>query len=561
LDELAPEFTISPEDLVLNCGDEIPNLVIETADACGNAYLEYNDVMVNLDCGYQIQRTWYAFDDCGNLASHVQYITFEDNSDPTFVNLPEDLTFGCDEILPTPSMYFGLDDCDELIVANMINEEIISGSCNNNYQILRTYQLQDECGHTASHTQIINIQDITVPEFFNFQEQIELPCAQSNGVFATAFDACSSLSVNYTDDLIGNGCSGLIERTYTATDACGNSATAVQLISLVDETDPYFNVFPTDITADCSSIPSAETAVVTFGDNCSNPSIVMSETIEEGSCANEYLLLRNYTLTDACGNTTTETWTITVQDMLAPDIFGVPAESHIECGDAMPSINPVAFDVCDEAPTLAMSAVTVPSPVGCGSLFIRTWVATDACGNEATTSHTTFINDTQDPILSALPADMFVPCSEPLPAAPIITALDLCDGEVDVTYEESSLIGNCPNVVREWCAQDCAGNQVCHTQTIYRSTSPILADGAQLVAINNGRHTVQLTMKASKAGRWNLDVFDLAGRKVTHLLAQDMSAGQQYQFDLDCQGFTDTIYMMRWSNGDEQVITKVLMMK
>jgi large repetitive protein len=561
LDELAPEFTVSPENLMLNCGDEIPNLVIETSDACGNAYLEYNDVIANLECGYQIQRTWYAFDDCGNLASHIQYITFEDNSDPIFVNVPEDLTFGCDEILPAPSMYFGLDDCDELIVANMINEEIVSGSCNNNYQILRTYQLQDECGHTSSHTQTINIQDITDPEFFNFQAQIELPCAQSNGVFATAFDACSSLSVNYMDDLIGTGCSGLIERTYTATDACGNSATAVQLISLVDETDPYFNVFPTDVTADCSSIPSAETAVVTFGDNCSNPSIVMSESIEEGSCANEYLLLRNYTLTDACGNTTTESWTITVQDMLAPDIFGVPAESYIECGDAMPSINPVAFDVCDEAPTLAMSAVTVPSPVGCGSLFIRTWVATDACGNEATTSHTTFINDTQDPILSALPADMFVPCSSPLPAAPIITALDLCDGEVDVTYEESSLIGNCPNVVREWCAQDCAGNQVCHTQTIYRSTSPILADGAQLVAINNSRHNVQLTMKASTAGRWNLDVFDLAGRKVTHLLAQDMSAGQQYQFDLDCQGFTDTIYMMRWSNGDEQVTTKVVMMK
>ena len=68
-------------------------------------------------------------------------------------------------------------------------------------------------------------------------------------------------------------------------------------------------------------------------------------------------------------------------------------------------------------------------------------------------------------------------------------------------------------------------------------------------------------MLASSAGRWNLDVYDVAGRKVTNLLTQNMDEGQTHTFVLDCNGFTDTIYLFRWFNGTEQVTQKVVMMK
>ncbi|MEN9638355.1 MAG: Secretion system C-terminal sorting domain, partial [Bacteroidota bacterium] len=111
----------------------------------------------------------------------------------------------------------------------------------------------------------------------------------------------------------------------------------------------------------------------------------------------------------------------------------------------------------------------------------------------------------------------------------------------------------------QWCATDCAGNMTCHVQTIVRQTAP--ATGPQLQVINSDRHHLNVQLLASAEGRWNLEVYDAAGRKITDLFTQEMSQGQTHSFVLDCNGFKDTIYLFRWSNGSEQVIQKVVMMK
>ena len=560
-DETAPTFVEVPTDVVLNCGDDIPVQPIIALDACSNAYIESSDNVIDLGCGYQIERTWYAFDDCGNISEHVQIITFEDNNAPQFVAPPADLELSCTDIIPSPSLVLGLDDCQGVVAAELVNEQIVAGICNSNYTILRTYELSDPCGNTNQHVQTITITDNAAPEFFNFDAAIEVVCTQSNGVFATAFDECSSIAVSYSDELIGTGCSGQILRTYEATDACGNTASAVQVIALIDAVAPTFSLFPDDVTADCSSIPAPESAALEYSDNCSNPSIVMAETNAPGGCTNEYLIFRTYTLTDACGNTTAQTWTITVQDNNAPEIFGVPADATIECGQAIPSINPIALDGCDDNPTLSVTAVTVPAESGCGSVFIRSWIAEDACGNNVTVSHRTDIIDTTAPVLSSTPADLFVPCNADVPAAAIITALDGCDGNVDVLFTESGGVNPCDPIIRQWCATDCAGNTTCHTQTIVRSTAPGAANGPLLQVINSNRHQLNVQLLASADGRWNLDVYDASGRKISNLLAQHMREGQTHSFVLDCNGFTDTVYLFRWSNGVDQVTQKVVMMK
>jgi hypothetical protein len=115
--------------------------------------------------------------------------------------------------------------------------------------------------------------------------------------------------------------------------------------------------------------------------------------------------------------------------------------------------------------------------------------------------------------------------------------------------------------VREWCATDCAGNQTCHQQTIFRTTTPNGPLAPELSVVNSDRHHLTVNVMAASEGRWNLDVYDIAGRKVSNLIAQDMSLGQKTTFVLDCQGFTDTIYLMRWSDGQQQITQKVVMMK
>src|SRR5438876_11039899 len=56
---------------------------------------------------------------------------------------------------------------------------------------------------------------------------------------ATATDTCSSFSISYSD-VTNSGCGGsyTILRTWTATDACTNSASCVQTITVQDTNPP-----------------------------------------------------------------------------------------------------------------------------------------------------------------------------------------------------------------------------------------------------------------------------------------------------------------------------------
>ena len=49
-----------------------------------------------------------------------------------------------------------------------------------------------------------------------------------------------------------------------------------------------------------------------------------------------YTITRAFTATDECGNSTTLTQTITVQDTTAPEFTSVPADYTVECSDEMP---------------------------------------------------------------------------------------------------------------------------------------------------------------------------------------------------------------------------------
>ena len=49
-----------------------------------------------------------------------------------------------------------------------------------------------------------------------------------------------------------------------------------------------------------------------------------------------YTITRAFTATDECGNQTSATQTITVQDTTAPEFTSVPADYTVECSDEMP---------------------------------------------------------------------------------------------------------------------------------------------------------------------------------------------------------------------------------
>mgnify|MGYP001218840194 CR=1 FL=1 len=89
-----------------------------------------------------------------------------------------------------------------------------------------------------------------------------------------------------------------ITRQWTATDACGNTRTATQRITVQDTQAPLFTSVPANVTVQCNNIPGAGTATAT--DNCDTDVSVAynGETRTNGSCPDSYTLTRRWTATD-----------------------------------------------------------------------------------------------------------------------------------------------------------------------------------------------------------------------------------------------------------------------
>lgn len=96
------------------------------------------------------------------------------------------------------------------------------------------WQVTDRCGQVAVATQTITSVDTQapllgpVPAPFAWYCDDVLPAAAT----VTAFDACTTATVLFAE-AVSTGCPGLVTRTWTATDLCGNTAVATQLVTLV----------------------------------------------------------------------------------------------------------------------------------------------------------------------------------------------------------------------------------------------------------------------------------------------------------------------------------------
>ncbi|MFP4846347.1 gliding motility-associated C-terminal domain-containing protein, partial [Winogradskyella sp. PE311] len=262
-----------------------------------------------------------------------------------------------------------------------------------------------------------------------------------------------------------------IVRTFTATDDCGNTSSASQTITVEDTTPPTFTV-PTDITIECDIDSNDLTItgdVTDEDDTCSSGlEATFTDSIANGSCDNESIITRTWSLTDECNNTTTIIQTINLIDTTAPIFDGdLPSDVTLEC-DAVPTADTLtATDNCGDANVTVVEETTAGA---CDNeyILVRTWTASDACGNETTHTQTITVEDTTAPTFNeTLPADQDAEC-DAVPAAETLTATDNC-GIVDVIFEEVITNGACIGdyiIERTWSTVDSCGNDTVHTQII-----------------------------------------------------------------------------------------------
>lgn len=481
-----PGFTFVPANITVSC-ESIPAVgTPQASDNCDTqvAIVYLGEQRTNGACpdSYILRRQWTATDNCGNSRSTEQVISVQDNVKPVFTAVPADATVSCDAI-PTVGNALASDNCSANVTVTFVDEVRTNGACPDSYSLRRRWMASDACGNTALATQILIVKDDTAPVFTSVPANVTVTCSVIPPVGApSASDNCdASVSVAYDGQIrIDGPCADnyTLRRRWTATDNCGNTRTAEQLIIVEDKTSPVFTTVPNNLTVSCDAIPGVGSPIAS--DNC-DASVSINydgETRVNGACSDSYTLKRRWTATDNCGNTSTAEQLLSVQDLVSPVFTFIPPDATVNC-EAIPSLgSPSASDNCDANVTITFAGVTQSSgSCASGGTVKRTWIATDNCGNTAMAEQMLTVQDTTKPEFILVPAAITVSCDAiPNPEMPV--ASDNCTSSVDITFDgESRMDGACSDsytLIRKWTATDLCGNtDVAEQQiTVQDQTAP-----------------------------------------------------------------------------------------
>jgi predicted enzyme related to lactoylglutathione lyase len=141
--------------------------------------------------------------------------------------------------------------------------------------------------------------------------------------------ADGDLVVTSSDDVSGT-CPTTVTRTYTITDECGATLEVVHEIEYDDTTAPVFTGLPSDVTVECASDVPAMTSLNWTDDCDGSGSVSGSDSSVSGNGVYE-TITRTWSYTDGCGNASSVSQIITVNDGDSPVLDGVTSSIDGEC--------------------------------------------------------------------------------------------------------------------------------------------------------------------------------------------------------------------------------------
>lgn len=196
-------------------------------------------------------------------------------------------------------------------------------------------------------------------------------------------------------------------------------------------------------------------------------------------------------MTDAAGNTTTVAHTIVVDDATPPVLTAAGKDIPMTC--ELVFTPPTVTDNCDPSPVITYTDKVT------GNTTVRTWVATDACGNVSSEVTQSITLDKEPPVLSLSDVPDNVACSvlDPfLSSFPVLIITDNFD--LDFTADQIVVtdVSYPVNVaktiwwfVRTWTVTDDCGNVATISKTIIRSCEdipPVYVSGGTAWAYSEG---------------------------------------------------------------------------
>ncbi len=382
------------------------------------ASITYIDVIdTNSNCPTIVTRTFTITDNCEQTATAIQTINITDSTPPTLNGtLPEagNPIVGCISTAPQgptadeiKALYS--DECGEVIVEKA-SETAQGDDCN--WSITHNYIIKDACGNridpnTNYDFSLTYSGGDTTPPVINTStvENITIQCGTDslntlqdwldNNAGATATDNCGTIiwSNNYAENNTVQCDGSTITVTFTATDACGLSSSFTASYAIIDNTNPTFTV-PNDITVECDvdiNDLSILGDVTNETDNCTTElEATYSDIITTETCTNGYTITRTWTLVDACNNSVSYNQIITVQDTTAPILITEYQETDTANCIEIPKAPQLEFtDNCSTDISVEFEETnTFNSEAPTDYEILRTWTASDACGNKSVFTQT-----------------------------------------------------------------------------------------------------------------------------------------------------------------------------
>ena len=420
-------------EIWLNCTDQTaPDAAgyPEMNDNCTPESLlspQYADLNTSLPCGTveqniavlgKITRHWTVTDQHDNTASCQQTLWIKKASLDSLIfpvardgiaapalscgQSPDDLNLSGTPMLFGYALAAGQNTCN---IGYTFSDQRINGCTPGAYTILRNWIAIDQCTNALkTFAQIIKVEDHTPPVI---QAPANLTLStedtECRGVVnlpaPTVVDACSTVSVTAQWAFgVGYGPftnvpEGTHLVTYTAQDACGNTATATSSVTVEDQNPPQVICLTTlqiSLSANGQALVNVNAIDAGSWDNCG---VIFRAVSRDGanwgntaalSCADEGMPVPvTLRVMDASGYTNYCQVPITVRDYLPPQITCPPAVTLACTDDDTDPALAGAATVTDNCgtPNVTWENISVPLSACQIGTITRRWTATDHAGN------------------------------------------------------------------------------------------------------------------------------------------------------------------------------------
>lgn len=305
---------------------------------------------------------------------------------------------------------------------------------------------------------------------------------------ASALDAHDGAVPANPTGSVNTAVPGTYNITYTATDAAGNSSSAIRAVNVSDDDAPMFSGVPSNMTVEATSLSGA---VVSYTNPTANDNVdgdVSANVVctpASGSTFAFGTTVVGCAVSDAAGNDAATSFNVTVEDTTDP-ILTMPVNQTLEAtapGGAVATFAVTANDNIDG--DVSASIVCDANSGNMFALGVTTvsCTAEDTAGNSGSGSFTITVEDTTAPVITFDPnAVVVVTVSETESEAHYnATATDAGDAAPSLSCSPISGSMFPSGVTTVTCtATDASGNSATESTTVTVTTTPVTGGGTDV---------------------------------------------------------------------------------